>query len=93
MFYDGYLHVKYILSENVFSYKHCFQKTSDYFLLFVCDPKNSLKNIFQLLAHMKNNQIFLIFSYNLQNCDEERDNKKKVAEKVSVKIKSIQWWN
>lgn len=41
------------------------------FSMFVCNPENGSKNIFQRLTYMKNYQMFLIFSYNLRSCEKD----------------------
>jgi hypothetical protein len=50
---------------------------SGYFSLVFCNPKNGSRNIFRHLACMKNHQIFLIFSYNIRNCEEEKKRQRK----------------
>lgn len=76
--------VKYFLLEL-----KAFSEVSIFFLL-VHNLENGWKNIFQCLVHMKNFQIFLIFSYNLRSYEEQRDDKEAAEEKKCVRIKGYE---
>ena len=61
-----YFCLKYSVNNNFFFFFKWL------FSMFVCNLKNGLKNIFQHLVHMKNHQIFFIFSHILMSYEEER---------------------
>jgi hypothetical protein len=86
MFYDGYLHVKYILSENVFSYKIIF-------CYLFATLKILWKTFFSFWLIWKIAKYFLYFHIICKIAMKRETTKKSCREKVSVKIKSIQWWD